>query len=206
MPFNTNGRNAMLTGGLGDTITHISVHDAIPDATGSDEVSGGTYARQAVTWAAAASGVRDNTALISHDIPAGSTAVAYGFFDALSGGGHYGHALVGSSLSGFATVDSAGVTSNAIQSAGHGLSNSDRIAVYSVHAESLPAGLTEQTLYWVVGSATNTFQVALTESGTAVDITGQGELWWQDCVPEAFNAGGQLRAAAGDMDLNANVI
>lgn len=206
MALNTNGRNAMLSGGLGDTITHISVHDAIPDAAGSDEVTGGSYARQAVTWAAAAAGVRDNAAQITHDMPAGSTAVAYGYWDALSAGNHYGHALVGSTLSGFGSVDASGVTANAIQSASHGLSDNDRVAVYNVHAESLPAGLTETVLYHVVGATTDTFQVSLTEGGAAVDITGQGELWWQNCVPESFGSAGQLQAATGDLDLDANVI
>lgn len=191
---------------MGDAVSHISVHTAIPDAAGSDEVAGGTYARQAVTWTAAASGVRDNNVQITHDIPASTTVVAYGFWDDPSAGSHYGHALIGSTLQGFGCVDSAGVAADAIQSAGHGLSDDDRVAVYNVHAESLPTGLAEGTLYWVVGATTDTFQVSLTQGGAAVDITGQGELWWQNCVPEAFGSDGQLQAATGELDLNTNVI
>lgn len=206
MPFNTGGRNAMLSGGLGDAITHVSVHDAIPDDNGSDEVVGGSYARLPVTWTAAAAGVRDNSADLTHEMPAGSSAVAYGFWSALSAGTYYGHALVGSLLSGFGSVDSAGVTGNLIQSAAHGLTNGNRVAVYSVQAESLPTGLVERTLYWVVGATTDTFQVSLTQGGAAVDITAQGELWWQNGVPETFGSAGQLVAATGDLDLNSNVI
>lgn len=196
----------MLSGGLGNAISHVSAHTAIPDDNGSSEATGGSYARQAVTWTSASSGVRDNNAGITHPIPAGTTVVSYGFWSALTSGTYYGHALIGSTLAGFGSVDSSGVTSNNIQSAAHGLSNGNRVAVYNVHAESLPTGLAEGTLYWVVGVATNTFQVSTTEGGSAVDISGQGELWWQNCVPEAFGSAGSLTAATGDLDLNANVI
>lgn len=206
MPFNTNGRNAMLSGGLGNAVTHLSVHDAVPDAAGSDEIAGGSYARQAVTWDAPAGGARDNSGTITHEMPGGSTAVAYGYADALAAGAHYGHSLVGSTREGFGCVSAAGVTANSIQSAGHGLSNGNRVAVYNVHAESLPAGLAELVLYFVVGAAADTFQVSLTEGGGAVDITGQGELWWQDCVPETFGSAGQLVADPGELLLDANVV
>lgn len=205
MGFNTAGRNAMADG-LAGAIGFVSVHDAIPDDNGSDELSGGSYARVAVSWNAASSGIADNDAELTHEIPAGATAIAYGFWSLVSGGTYSGHGLVGSSLSGFGAVDSGGVTANTVQSAGHGLSNGDRVAVYNVLAESLPAGLSEQTLYWVVGVTTDTFQLSTSEGGSAVDITGQGELWWQNAVPETFGSAGQLVTAAGDLDINTNVV
>lgn len=202
--FNTNGQNLLLASI--DTINYVGIHDAIPDATGSDEVSGGAYARQSVIWTSAVAGVRDNQAQIVHEMPAGTTAVCYGFFDAVAAGNHYGHVLIGSTLSGAGTVDSPGVTANAIQSAGHGLSNDDRVAVYAVLSEALPIGLAERVLYYVVGSTTDTYQVSLTQGGAAVDITAQGELWWQDCVPAVFGSAGQLQTAVGDLDLSTTVL
>lgn len=205
MPFNTNGRNAMV-GGLAANISHVSVHDAIPDAAGSDEISGGSYARQPVTWTAPAAGEADTDADLIHDIPAGSTAVAYGHWDALTAGNHYGHTLIGSTLSGFGAVDQSGVASDLILSAGHGLADGDRVALYNVLAEGLPGGLVERTLYWVVQAITNGFKVSLTQGGPAVDITSEGELWWQDCVPETFGADGELFTATGALALRTNVI
>lgn len=209
MGLNDNGRNACLTGGLGNAISHVSLHSAIPDATGSDELTGGSYARVAVTWTAAASGVRDNNADLTHQVPAGSTVAAYGFWSALSGGTFYGWAPrtgAGEGAAGFGTVDSAGATADAIQSAGHGLSNGMRVALANVLAESLPAGLAEGTLYWVVQAATDTFEVSLTEGGASVNITGQGELFWQRVVPEAYVSAGTHVTATGALDLNAVVI
>lgn len=208
MGFNTNGKNALVNG-VASVVTHISLHSAIPDATGSDELTGGTYARAAVTWTSASNGVRDNNAQLDHNVPAGSTVAAYGLFSASTAGTFYGHIpRVGSgeALYGFGSVDSAGVTSDAIQSAAHGLSNGMRVLVHNVFAESLPTGLSEDTIYWVVQAATDTFEVSATEGGSSVNITGQGELFWQRITPEVFASAGVLSTATGALDLSAAVI
>jgi hypothetical protein len=65
-----------------------------------------------------------------------------------------------------------GVTANTILSEGHGLANDDRV----VFTGTPPAGLTEGTIYFVVGVTAgdpDTFQVATTQGGAAIDITGQ---------------------------------
>lgn len=209
MGLNTNGRNACVSGGLGNAITHLSVHSAIPDTAGSNELAGGSYARQAVTWGSAASGARSNSGSVTHSIPAGSTAAFYGYWGAVSGGTFYGWAPrtgSGEGLVGFGTVDSTGVTGNLIQSAGHGLSNDMRVALTAILTETLPTGLAATTLYYVVGATANTFQVSLTSGGAAVDITGQGELYWERVVPEVFASGGSLIAQAGDLALSGVVI
>lgn len=209
MGLNTNGRNALLSGGLGNVVTHISGHSDIPDATGSNELAGGSYARQAVTWTAVASGVRDNNADLTHPVPAGSTFAYYGLWNALTVGTFYGsipRTGFGESLAGFGSVDSAGVTANAIQSAAHGLSNAMRVALTAVLSEALPTGLNATTMYHVVGATTDTFQLSLTSGGAAVDITAQGELFWQRVVPEAFASAGDLLTETGDLDLSAVVI
>lgn len=207
MALNDNGKNALVNG-LAAVVTHISLHTAEPDATGSNEVAGGSYARQAVTWTAAALGVRDNNADITHPVPAG-TITHYGLWSALAAGTFYGsipRTGVGEAIYGFATVDAAGVTADAIQSAAHGLANDQRVLVYNVFAESLPTGLAEGTIYFVVGTTTNTFQVSATLAGAAVNITAQGELMFQRCVPEVFASPGSLLTATGNLDLSAAVI
>ena len=133
----------------------------------------------------------------------------FGLWGASSGGTFYGSVPrvgTGEALSGFGTADSAGVTGNLVQSAAHGLSNDMRVALTAVLAETLPAGLGATTLYYVVGVTTNTFQMSLTSGGAAVDITGQGELFWQRVVPEAFVSAGSLVTAIGDLVLSAVVI
>jgi len=208
MALNTNGRNALVNG-LASVVTHISVHSAVPDDNGSNELTGGTYARLPVTWTAAANGVRDNQGQLDHNIPAGSTVVAYGLWSALTVGTFYGYIPrtgTGEALFGFGSVDAAGVTADAIQSAGHGLANGMRVLLYNVLAETLPGGLAEGTLYYVVAAATDTFEVSLTEGGASVNITSQGELFWQRAVPETFASAGLLSTAAGALDLSTAVI
>lgn len=209
MPLNDNGRNACLTGGLGNAATHISVHSGIPSDAGSLELTGGTYARVAVAWAAAASGKRDNSGALTHEIPASSTAAAYGLWSALTAGTFYGWLPRNGSLAdakmGFFSTDPT-LTNDAVLSAAHGLANTNRVALFNVFAESLPAGLAEGTLYYVVSAATDSFKVSLTEGGAAVDITGLGEGFFMRLTPEVFASAGQLTTAIGALVLDATGI
>jgi hypothetical protein len=81
-----------------------------------------------------------------------------------------------------------------------------RVALTAVLAESLPTGLNATTIYYIVGVTTNTFQLSLTSGGAAVDITAQGELFWQRVTPELFSAAGNLVTSIGALVLSANVI
>lgn len=198
MPFTTTGRNKMLDSGKA-VITHIG---AFPDL-GVTEVSGGSYARQAITWTAAASGVTDNSAQLSVPIPASTTVQALGFFDALTAGNILGYWPIGSAgqiLKGVAVVDT--IANDTLLSRGHGLANTDRVLVWAVAGESLPTGLSATTLYFVVGATTDGFQLSLTSGGAAVDITALGELAWAKTVPNTWASAGNLIIAAGALDLD----
>lgn len=59
-----------------------------------------------------------------------------------------------------------------LTSASHGLADHDIVYVSSTGA--LPGGLATRTRYFVVSSLTNTFQLAATRGGSAIDITGAG--------------------------------
>ncbi len=66
--------------------THMSLHTADPAGTGANEVSGGGYARQAVTLSVDADG---DLTLPAEEVFAGTAATAVhsiGFWSALSGG------------------------------------------------------------------------------------------------------------------------
>lgn len=82
MSFTDAVKNAMLdlvdeTGGT-VAIERISLHTADPGTTGASEVTGGSYARQAVTWGAASAGVKSNSASMVFQIPAGTTITHVG--------------------------------------------------------------------------------------------------------------------------------
>src|SRR6185436_2482651 len=195
MPFNDAAKNAALDAldESASQITHVGIHTLVDPGTGTNaaagEATGGSpaYARQAVTWGAAASGQKTNSGTLTFDVPAGT----YGFFTyynhlTTNVGNYRGYAPFGGSVRGFASVDAAGVTSDTITSGAHGLSNDNRVMVFNVFAESLPTGLTEGTIYYVVGAATDTFQVSTTSGGSAVNLTAVGELFFQKVVPEVF--------------------
>jgi hypothetical protein len=222
MPFNDAGKNAMLDG-LDESltqITHIGVNtlttapptDTTP-GTGTNaaatEATGGSpaYSRVAVVWGAAASGLKSNTGALTIDVAAGT----YGFltfWNNITGNtsNFRGWAPLNGSPKGFCTVDAADVTANTITSAGHGLVNTDRVIFFNVFAETLPTGITEGAAYFVVGATTDTFQIALTSGGAAVDLTGIGEAFFQKVVPEVFGAQGQITVAVGALVLDATAM
>ena len=209
MLFSNDGRNALLSGGLGNAISHASLHTGNPSTTGANEATGGSpaYARKAITWAAAASGQRASLGAIAFDVPAG-TYEWVGFWSALTSGTFYGATPVGASstIRGFGAVDAGGVTANEIDSKAHGLANGERVAVFNVFAESLPTGLSEGTLYYVVGVTTDTFQVSTSSGGSAVDITAGGELFFVKCVPETFTGQGTLTLSSGGLILDGTTL
>jgi hypothetical protein len=196
MPLTTQGRNDLLTNGL-TAMTHIGAYTDL----GTTEVTGGSYARQAVTWTAASGAVRDNNAALNIPIPAGTTVVVGSIHSALTAGNLEAFFQIGSTLRGVGTVITA--AGDAISSNGHGLANTNRVFVSAVAGEALPAGLSATTLYFVVGATTDTFQVSLTSGGAAVDITALGDLAWWRTVPETFSSAGTLQIATGSLDVDA---
>lgn len=216
MPFNPAGKNVALDGldeSISAGIKYIGVGDVSDPGTGTNyagtEATGGSpaYARQAVTWGAASAGAKTNSGALTIDVAPGS----YGFllfFNTSTGnvGSFMGYAPINGTVKGFGTTDSTGVTNDTITSNGHGLANTDRIQVFNVFSETLPTGLVEGTIYFVVSATTDTFKVSLTSGGSAVDITGQGELFFQKVIPETFASQGQITVAIGALTLDANGI
>ena len=90
MSFTDAVKNAMLElldeSSGSQPITHISLHTADPGTSGTSEVTGGSYARQAVTWGAASGGVKSNTGSLGFSVPAGTTVTHVGGWSASSGG------------------------------------------------------------------------------------------------------------------------
>lgn len=60
--------------------------------------------------------------------------------------------------------------------AAHGLSDGQKVVLSYIDTST---GIDDKTLYYVVNAATNTFQVATTLGGPAVDIVGDGSCYYQ---------------------------
>lgn len=93
MSFSDDVKNAMLelldeTSGT-VSITQISLHTADPGTTGADEVAGGSYARQSVTWGAASGGAKASSNEMVFNVPSGTTVTHVGGWDGATfrGGG-----------------------------------------------------------------------------------------------------------------------
>ena len=89
MALNNNGLNAQV-GGLTSVVTHVSLHTAEPDASGSSEVTGGTYTREAITWGSASAGTATSSADVVFDVPTSTTITHLGYWSASSAGTFYG--------------------------------------------------------------------------------------------------------------------
>ncbi len=212
MPYNTTAKNVMLDAldESASQITHVGVHTLTDPGTStnanSGEASGGSYARQSVTWGAAASEEKSNTGALSVPVAAGT----YGFltlWNASTGNSnnYRGYApLEGASpVRGFFSTDTT-LTNDQFLSVAHGLANDDRVMLFNVFAETVPTGVSEGTVYFVVSTATNTFKVSTTQGGSAVDITalGGGEGHFVRVVPQVFATDGTLTVAAGALVLD----
>lgn len=86
MPMSEGYRNAIGTHG-GTLITHLGLVNVA-----GTELTGGSpaYARQAVTWAAAAAGIIRPNADLTFNIPAATTVAGFRGFSALVAGTNYG--------------------------------------------------------------------------------------------------------------------
>lgn len=200
MPFTVNGQNAACDG-IAAVAGFVSLHTGDPSTTGANEATGGSpaYARKAVTWAAASAGTRASSATITFDVPAG-TYYHIGFHSAVTAGTYYGYYPLG----GFTPqAGTAANTGDVITSYAHGLSNTQNVLVFDIQNAGVPAGLTEGTVYFVVGATADTFQVALTSGGAAVAITADAETGFVRVLPETFAAQGQYQIAAGSLILDA---
>lgn len=92
MPLTTNTHNLMLDA-LPNTV-YASAHSALPSEAGSNEISGGSYARKSFTLSAAVSANRDSSSQPVMDIPAGTTITHIGYWTAATGGDFLGYKAI----------------------------------------------------------------------------------------------------------------
>lgn len=71
-------------------------------------------------------------------------------------------------------ITAVNATTDTITINSHSLSNNDRLVFTPYSAGVLPGGLSANTEYFAVNITANTFQIATTQSGLAIDLTSQG--------------------------------
>jgi len=198
-------KNALLdsavAGSLSAGTPFLSLHTA-PGIAGA-EVTGGSpaYARKAITWNAASTGLKQIAAAQTFDVPAGTTVRAVSLFDASTAGTRRAWLPAGSSARLAFSVDAADVTADTLTSAAHGLVNGNSAVVWPTIGAVLPTGLAEDTEYFVVGATTDTLQLSATFGGAAINLTAIGDGDIQKFVPEVFAAQGTYQVTAFDVSL-----
>lgn len=194
MPFATAGKNSMLDDYAAD-YTWISLHSAY-SASGANELTGGSpaYARQQVTWNSAASGALSISGTETFDVAAASTVAFVGIWSANSAGTFAGMFPAGSSDPTVFTATNAG---DLFTSDAHGLVNTDTVVLWdSGPGDSIPTGVTEGTVYYVISVSGDTFQLSLTSGGSAIVISSDGGGYVQKMTSEVFSGQGQYTVSA----------
>lgn len=173
--------------------THLSLHSAY-STTGANELAGGSpaYARGPVSYGGPSGGGKAQSANVTMNVPASATVAFIGRWTAVSAGAFMGMTAAGGSEMEFATD----VTGDTLTAPAHGLVNTDRIVFVG---GTPPTGLTEGTIYFVVGATADTFQVAATSGGSAINLTGQHATAClvSKIVPEVYVGQGTYQVNSG---------
>lgn len=142
----------------------MSAHTAFPGGTGANEVTGVGYARVAASFGTSSGATRALSAAANLTIPTGVTVRWLGLWNGATFLGYSPNA-------GNPKEFIASATTDTITSPAHGYVNTNKIAIYG---DTVPAGLTEGTVYYVVNATADTFQVAAAAGGSAIDLTSAG--------------------------------
>lgn len=192
------GRNLMLDA-WGVAYAYVGAHsDWCGRAGASNELTTSPYARQAQTFSAASAAGMDNSNQPLVPVHGGDTVKWISFWTLASGGVNGGVLPAGGSAKRF-SVD---VSSNVVTCLGHGYADTQQVVFWG---DTVPAGLTEGTIYFVRDSTTDTFKVAATSGGTAIDITVIASPFCNvsKITPETFGGDGEYKVADLDLFLDA---
>ncbi|TWI04803.1 hypothetical protein IP90_00941 [Luteimonas cucumeris] len=170
MSFTTAAKNTALNAISPD---FISLHSGFPGNTGANELAGSGYARVAASFNSASGGVRTITAAVNFTVGAGHTVRWAGLWQA---GSFVGYSPNGGNPKEFI----ASAATDVVTCLAHGYADTQKIVFYG---DTVPAGLTEGTVYFVRDATTDTFKVAATSGGAAIDLTGTGST---GCVVSAI--------------------
>lgn len=182
-------KNAMLAA---LAVDKVSLHTGFPGAIGSNEVTGGTYAQQAVVFSAPAGGVKALTAAVTFSGLPICTVRWVGFWA--------GTTFIACAPNGGAVPKNfiAVPSSDLIYSAAHGFTDGQKVVLFS---GTPPGGLVEGQVYYVRDALTDAFKVAATDGGAAINLTSAASAgcWLSAITENAYDVAGashQLSAAS----------
>lgn len=181
--FTTSVKNALLDA---LTVVRVSLHSAY-SATGGNELIGGDppYGRADVGFAPAAIGQRSLLASpYTLNVPAESTVAWVGMWGTLNN--FMGMAPAGGSTVSPFVVDD--VVLDSVKSAHHGFLVGSTLVAWAGSNGPLPGGLSEGTIYYVIGVTLDTLQLAATAGGLPVALTTTGNGFLQGIISTTYGA------------------
>lgn len=197
MPVTDAVKNAGLDA-MAALMTHLSLHSAF-SITGVNELTGGSpaYARQLLAWTAASVGNLSLAGAETFDVPAAGTVAYVGAWSASTAGTFRGMwPANGGTPMPFTAVGATDI----ITVDAHGYANADTVTVWDLGSGSvIPTGLVEGTVYHVRDVAGDTFKLAATAGGAAIDLTTDGGGLVQKITVEVF--AGQGTYVVNDIDI-----
>lgn len=171
MPLVAYSQNYMLNQWGTNHGTYASLHTAY-SATGGSEVSGGSYARVAVTWSSASGGTLNLASTpYTFNVPSSTTIAYVGYWDASSSGNFSGMTPLGGAS---AYAWSGPSSTNILLAPGSSYSANQTVVVFANGGATLPSGLTAGTVYYVISPSSDTFQLSATSGGSAISLTSDG--------------------------------
>src|ERR1700722_3833507 len=171
---------------------YVSAHSAY-SATGANEMSGGSYARVAVTWASPAGGaIALSGTPYTVNAPASSTAAYIGFWSALSGGTFQGMFPNGNAT---AYTFAAPSSTDTLLAPGSSYPANQTVVVFPTAGSTLPAGLTAGVIYYVISPSSDSFELSTPSGGSAINLTADGSGIVQAITPDVFGSAGTYSVA-----------
>lgn len=173
--------------------------------TGFTEAAYSGYAREAVTFGnmqAGGNGRRiDNTGAVTFtqagDGP--TNVIAVGIFDAVSNGNLLNTIFLHPTKEPLVCV-CEDTTADTFKHGAHGLANDDTVRLEAIPGSGgLPTGVDAATVYYVVNSATDNFQLSTSQGGGAAAITGAGEALVQPFATVTINTNDTPEFAANSL-------
>jgi hypothetical protein len=199
VPFSTYASNYMLAQWTANHGLYASLHTAY-SGSGANEVTGGTYARAAITWGSPASEtVSLSGTPYSINVPASTTVAFVGWQDALTGGNFQGMIpLGGAAAYGFSAPSSTGIL---LAPGSATYAANQQVVVFAPGGSTLPGGLTAGTIYYVKSPSTDSFSLSATSGGSAITLTADGSGIVQAITPETFASAGVYSLTGGSWTL-----
>lgn len=188
-----------------DLAALANVYLALFDSAG-DELSGNGYARKQIAcndtnFPTESNRQISNGVAIAFDAATGAWSDIYRgkLMDAASSGNVIYQFFLGSDFGKFFTAIDAG---DVVTVPGHSLVEDDRVVVLASDGATLPTGLTDETLYYVISVDGDDITLSLTEGGSAVNISAAGAGIIKKLTPKTgITSGDVVQFAVGELQI-----